>query len=211
MVHPTSRAPGRDWQPAARVLALSCALAACGCRASFEVSPAEAPRLTRGGTVRSLDGEQHEVPETFEAVVVTRRIGGRRLMLLRHGDGPLVATPVPDAYVDRAEAAGLSDDEVRFAQPIEAGVVPMGSGLAASRGDQPQLPPPGTPPVLWLRDDEHRIVELELAYVKYIDVDETGLSGGAVAGIVLGSVAGGALIVGIAAVAIVAWAQTDID
>jgi hypothetical protein len=170
-----------------------CALAA-GCKPSFDIAPIEVPRL-RAGAVQALDGSVQPVPTEWKAEVRPAEGGGK--LWVGH---PL----------DHRVSA---EDRVRFSSPVEAGVAPLGVGLAASHGDT-IAPAPGmyAVPALWLREDEGDLVEIPLGSIERVHVYEPGLSGGATAGIVCGVLAGvGAIVAMVAGVVTLANGMGNID
>ena len=157
-----------------------CVLAA-GCKPAFDISPIEVPRL-RAGSVHTLDGSVQPVPKEWKAEVRPVEASGKLW----------VGHP--------AERRVSAENRVRFTSPAEAGLAPLGTGLGASHGDT-IAPAPGmyAVPALWLREDEGDVVEIPLGSIDRVHVYEPGLSGGAVAGIVCGALAGVGAIVAIIA------------
>jgi hypothetical protein len=175
----TGRRRWTVWRPWAAVGGL-CVLAT-GCKPAFDISPIEVPQL-RTQSVHAIDGSVQPVPKEWKAEVRPTEASGKLW----------VGHP--------AERRVSAEDRVRFASPGEAGLVPLGTGLAASHGDT-IAPAPGmyAVPALWLREDEGDVVEIPLGSIDRVHVYEPGLSGGAIAGIVCGTLAGVGAIVAIIA------------
>ena len=151
------------------------------CALSFDIAPSEIPNI-KTGTVRTIEGDVQPLPEQWKAEAKPR---GR--------DGTLMV-------VDPVVREVRLEKKVRFGEPFEAGLAPLGAGVDASRGEP--LPSPQSPfavPGLWLRDNEGRIVEIPLSSVDHVHVWEKGLSAGGVAGLVTGIVVGAAAVAAIAA------------
>ena len=156
------------------------------CYASFDIPATEVLNL-RSGVVRDLDDQQQQVPERWDAEVVTR-------------------APPLTLWVN--ETAGLqarSEESVRFSGPVEAGIGLLGTGLDASRGDRAKRPRDQNGPIaLWLRDEGGHIVEIPLSSIDRVRVTERsertgrGLSVGTLVAIIGASVlATGALVAGV--------------
>jgi hypothetical protein len=157
-------------------------LAAAACQPSFDIAPTEVPRL-KTGVVQRLDGEMRPVPQEWEAEVLPSEPGGKLW----------VGHPT--------ERRVSAEDRVRFSSPAEAGLAPLGSGFDAARGAPINLPPGVyAVPALWLREDDGNLVEIPLGSIGRVHVYEPGLSSGAMAGIVFGSIVAAGLVVAVIAV-----------
>jgi hypothetical protein len=191
------------------------ALGVAGCTTSFDVAPGEVPRLGHQQVV-DLSGDWVTVPAKWKGTVVPKDGDGRRLMTSPGADYAR-ALPVPRQQIDAAEDDGWSDEPIRLQSSFEAGIGPPGAGalppLARTETQSRRATGAGGE-VLWVRDEGGRIVELPIAWVDYVHVEEedTGSGGGKAVWITLVAVGGAAVLTGaIVLLAVVANGMGQMD
>ena len=155
---------------AASIFALAAAL--IGCRTTFELHPSEVP--WRQGSMRTTDGELVDAPDDYRATLEPR--AGQRFMT-PDDRSEVIAYPVADAYVERAESTGWTDKTVTFDEV----------GGAERRGED-----------IVIKDEHGRLVHVPLAVVdRVVVVDEEARRANRNAAIAIPTSIGGAAAIGL--------------
>jgi hypothetical protein len=193
-----------------RCVLLLSSVIALGCAGNFAIPASEVPNLDRG-SVRTVDGDTAAVPARWSARVVHTDPDGGRWM--RPGEAPAALAFVPDERVDEAEDQGYREAEIQFGAPLEGGIGPYGSAtLPPLAREAAREASPDARRVLWVRDQEGKLVELPLESIERIEIEDVDArerrkSGGRAAWIT-GAVVGGALVAVLVVVGLSAWSAS---